>query len=118
MHFSFSYWSVEYLVLLFTFCVLSLVVINRDNNQQGQPSDVTININNHVNFYSSPQTPLDNHAQSTTMEMNNGNQEEDEDSDEDDDKTITGSESDDSDHSSNYHTPPTSDDDGGYDKVI
>jgi hypothetical protein len=99
-----------------------LVVFNRDNNQQGQPSDITININNHINFYSSPQTPLDNHDQSTTMDGDNGNQEgeeeEEEDSDEDDDKTITGNESDDSDGNNNYHTPPpTSDDDCGNEKL-
>ena len=93
-----------------------MVVINRDVNQQGQSSDITININNHINFYPTPQTSDDNHLHSTT-DMNNGNQEEEEDTDKDDDKTITEHESDDSDNSSNYQTPPTSDHDNADDKL-
>ena len=90
-----------------------MVVINRDAHQQGRPSDITVNITNHINLYFPSQTSDNNRVHSATMDtdVTNRNQEEEEDKADDDNKTITGNESDDSDHSSNYQTPPTSDDD-------
>lgn len=91
--------------LFFSFLVFRLVITPDLRLQQSIP-DITVNINNHVNFYSSAQqVSTETHVHRTVIDTNSTAG----DDDDDDDKTITDNESDDSggDDSSTYQTPPT-----------
>lgn len=77
--------------------------------------DITVNINNNINFYSpARQVSSETHIHRTATDMNAPPADDDEDDDSDSDKTITdnenneGNESDDS--SNTYQTPPSSSD--------
>lgn len=78
--------------------------------------DITVNINNNINFYSpARQVSSETHIHRTATDMNAPTvDDDDEDDDSDSDKTITdnenneGNESDDS--SNTYQTPPSSSD--------
>ena len=90
-----------------------MIVISRDAHQLGQSSDITINVNNHINVHFPSQALDNNHVRTAVLDVDREHENHDEkvtDEDDADEKRITDDKSNDSDHSSNYQTPITSDD--------
>ena len=98
-----------------------LLVVSPDLRLRQIVPDITVNVNNHINFYSvAQQVSTETHIHRPVVDTNTAdeNNEDDDDSDDDDDddddvddddeKTITNDESVDED--SSFRTPPTSSD--------
>ena len=93
-----------------------LLVVSPDLRLRQIVPDITVNVNNHINFYSAAQqVSTETHIHRPVVDTNTAdeNNEDDDDSDDDDDddddeKTITNDESVDED--SSFRTPPTSSD--------